>query len=115
MNRRAPKPTATLAELQAEVKAFVDERDWSQFHSPRNLASAISVEAAELLDIFKWSNGPDESEHDRLAIADEVADVMIYCLSFCNQLGLDAADAIRSKIAKNAEKYPVARYKGKWR
>jgi dCTP diphosphatase len=105
----------TVQALQDQIRAFVDERDWSRFHAPRNLAAAISVEAAELLDIFKWSSGRESVGKHVAQIRDEVADVMIYCLSLCNQVGIDAADAIQAKVAKNAEKYPVAKYKGRWR
>lgn len=105
----------TSAQLQAEIKAFVDEREWSQFHSPRNLAAAISVEAAELLDIFRWSDGTSYDDSMTPAVADEVADVLICCISLCNQLQLDVAETVRAKVAKNEAKYPVERYKGKWR
>jgi dCTP diphosphatase len=76
---------------------------------------AISVEAAELLDLFKWSAESSGVEELMLGLRDEIADVMIYCLSFCNQLGLDASAIVEAKLAKNIEKYPVDMYKGKWR
>ena len=100
--------------LQNQVREFVKERNWRKFHSPRNLAAAISVEAAELLDIFKWSTSQDSAPENAAAIKDEVADVIIYCLSLCNRVDIDAAEAVEAKIAKNAEKYPVERYKGRW-
>lgn len=100
--------------LQNHVAEFVSERDWDQFHAPRNLAIAISVEAAELLDLFKWSADSNGVEELMPGLRDEIADVMIYCLSLCNQLDLDASTIVDAKLAKNVKKYPIDRYKGRW-
>jgi dCTP diphosphatase len=105
----------SVQELQRHVAQFVSERDWEQFHAPRNLAIAISVEAAELLDLFKWSADNDGVALLIPGLRDEIADVMIYCLSLCNQLDLDASGIVEAKLAKNREKYPVDKYKGRWR
>jgi NTP pyrophosphatase (non-canonical NTP hydrolase) len=107
--------SVSVRQLQGEVARFVAERDWEQFHAPRNLAIAISVEAAELLDLFKWSADNDGLTELIPGLRDEIADVMIYCLSLCNQLGLDASEIVEAKLAKNNEKYPIDRYKGRWR
>ena|SRR6266567_1659830 len=101
--------------LQANVGKFVAEREWGQFHDPRNLAIAISVEAAELLDLFKWSADKDGTEQLLPGLQDEIADVVIYSLSLCNQLGLDASAIVEAKLAKNRIKYPIERYRGRWR
>jgi len=105
----------STAQLQVDVAKFVSDRDWEKFHAPRNLAIAITVEAAELIDLFKWS--ADRGGVNRLipGLRDELADVMIYCLSLCNQLGLDASELVEAKLAKNTRKYPIERYKGRWR
>jgi dCTP diphosphatase len=79
---RQSSKSVSVQQLQNQVAEFVSERDWEQFHAPRNLAMAISVEAAELLDLFKWSADSDGIEELMPGLRDEIADVMIYCLSF---------------------------------
>jgi len=115
---RTQRPTtrpASMGQLQRDVGQFVAERDWEQFHDPRNLAIAISVEAAELLELFKWSAASEGIEQLLPGLKDEIADVMIYSLSLCNQLGLDASAIVEAKLAKNRTKYPIERYTGRWR
>ncbi|SRR6266567_2565316 len=112
--RRQPKSTS-IQQLQTDVAEFVKARDWDQFHAPRNLAMAISIEAAELLDLFKWSADKDGVAELLPGLRDELADVMIYCLSLCNQLQLDGSAIVEAKLAKNELKYPVERYRGRWR
>jgi dCTP diphosphatase len=108
----------TLLELKERVLAFVRERDWEQFHSPKNLSMALSAEAAELMEHFLWAS-PDESRavaadpDKRAKIAEELADVVIYALEFANATGLDVAASIDSKIDANARKYPVEKAKGR--
>ena len=110
--------TTTLAELKARVLAFVRARDWEQFHSPKNLSMALSAETGELMEHFLWLT-PDQSKAvaadpaKRGKIADELADVVIYALEFANITGLDVATAIETKMAANAEKYPVEKSRGK--
>lgn len=111
---QSPNPMS-VQQLQSDVALFVSERDWEQFHAPRNLAIAISVEAAELLDLFKWSADNDGLTTLMPGLRNEIADVMIYCLSLCNQLDLDASEIVEVKLAKNREKYPIEKYKGRWR
>lgn len=103
----------TLAELKEAVGTFARERDWERFHSPKNLSMALAAEAGELLEHFLWDQ-PDES-HSRAEaedVADELADIVIYAIEFSNIAGIDLATAIRSKMRKNAEKYPVEKARG---
>ena len=99
------------------LQRFADARDWEQFHSPKNLAAALSVEAAELLEIFQWLNeaqsceiGPGHPLHGR--VAEEIADVQIYLLRLADKVGVDLAVAVRHKIARNEEKYPPEKARG---
>ncbi len=106
----------TLTELTAEVRAFSDARDWERYHSPRNLAMAVSVEAGELLELFLWSadEGPQPLNPERApAVAAEAADVLICLLNFCDRSGIDLGLALRKKLAVAEEKYPADRVRGK--
>ncbi len=102
--------------LREQVKDFVAERDWEQFHTPKNLAISIAVEAAELLEIFQWSedNEPLDEEKQK-QLYDELADVLIYCFAAANALDIDISSAVKSKIEKNAHKYPVERFRGRYK
>ena len=93
--------------LRNEIKTFIEERDWDQFHSPENLAKSVSIEAGELLECFQWGQEPDME-----AVTEEIADVMNYCLLLSDKLGIDSGKAIHAKIQKNAEKYPVEKSRG---
>lgn len=111
--------TTTVAELKGEVERFVRERDWNQFHTPKNLSMGMAVEAAELMELFQWQDGEGSAAlmrqaRVRRAAGEEVADVMIYCLAFANRTGIDVAGAIRAKLAKNRRKYPVRTYRGRF-
>ena len=107
----------TVDNLKVFVKDFVDERDWSQFHNPKNISMALAIEASELMDIFKWDSN-DESEKkmsvdiSRQDAIDELADVIIYSIAFANKNGIDIFDAILQKMKKNEEKYPSEKFKG---
>ena len=108
----------TLKALQARVRAFADERDWGRFHSPRNLAMALSVEAAELLELYLWSadDGPQPPEPSRAPkVADEAADVLMCLLNLCDRAGVDLAEALDRKLAAAARKYPADRVRGQAR
>ncbi|MBT3827419.1 nucleotide pyrophosphohydrolase [bacterium] len=101
---------ATIQELRAFVDAFVIERNWKPMHTPASLATAISLESSELLQIFQWSSpedGPRILKDRQQEISDEVADVAITLIAFCNITGLDLDTAVRQKLAKQALKYPV--------
>jgi NTP pyrophosphatase (non-canonical NTP hydrolase) len=91
-----------------EVRRFVAERDWKQFHTPENLAKSISIESAELLELFQWGSDADESD-----IKDELADVLTYCILLADQYGLDPYALVNKKLEKTKEKYPVEKSKGK--
>ena len=110
--------TTTVAELKSRVLAFARERDWEQFHAPKNLSMALAAEAAELMEHFLWSD-PAKSRAiavepaRRAKIAEELADVVIYALEFANATGLDVASVIEAKMAANAKKYPVEKAKGR--
>ncbi len=110
--------STTVAELKTRVLAFVHERDWEQFHSPKNLSMALAAESGELMEHFLWATPEDSkaianSPAKRAKIADELADVVIYALEFANITGLDVAAAIEAKMAANAKKYPVEKAKGR--
>ena len=101
------------ADLLDQLLAFRAERDWAQFHTPKNLAASISIEAAELLEVFQWSNELDHlSNHKRVQAEKEIADVLIYLILISHELGIDALAAAKCKIVENAAKYPVGKAKG---
>lgn len=89
------------------VIEFSSERDWDQFHSPANLAKSISIEAAELLECFQWSD-----EYDRDAVISELADVVNYAILMADKLGVELEDIVLEKLKKNEEKYPIDKSKG---
>ena len=101
--------------LRDQLRQFVSERDWDQFHSPKNLAMALSAEASELLEIFQWLTEEQSralSTGAKSAASDEIADVLIYLVRIADQLGIDPIAAARRKMAANAEKYPVEKARG---
>jgi NTP pyrophosphatase (non-canonical NTP hydrolase) len=103
-------PIAPLIELRDRLREFAKERDWDQFHSPKNLASALSVEAAELLEHFQWMTEAESStvDADRKAkIAEEIADVLLYLVRIADKLDVDLLAAADAKLRANAAKYPV--------
>lgn len=107
--------TDPLVELRDALRAFAVERDWDQFHSPRNLAAALAVEAAELLEPFQWLTDEQSRElstEARAAVEQEMADVLLYLVRLADKLGVDLEQAARAKIALNAEKYPVEKARG---
>ncbi len=104
-----------LEQLRDQLRIFAAERDWDQFHSPKNLACALSVEAAELLENFQWLTDdasvnlpPAEKEDVRM----EIADVLLYLIRLSDKLGIDAVAAAQAKLAINAQKYPVTKARG---
>ena len=109
----------TVQDLADLVEEFVVERDWAQFHSPKNLSMALSVEAAELMELFTWHTAESSTElmregQVRTAAAEEIADVIIYAMALANRTGIDLAEAIVQKIEKNRKKYPVSEFKGRF-
>ena len=102
----------TFEEATEQALAFRDERDWKQFHNPKDLALSIALEAAELLEVYQWS-GPDlEVAAKRERAQEELADVAIYCIYMADALGIDLAAAVSAKIDGNAAKYPSAKARG---
>ena len=112
--------TTVIAELREAMARFVAEREWEKFHSPKNLAMALAVEAAELMEHFLWIDN-DASRQEMLdpaqrePVAEEIADVSCLVFALCNALDLDLSDAIRRKMAKNVLKYPVEKCRGRYK
>lgn len=103
-----------MEELQKIIKEFVHERDWEQYHAPKNLAMALSVEAAEIVEIFQWKNAdqpltPTELEH----LTQEIGDVLVYLLELAGKFEIDIVQAAKDKMILNGEKYPKNIVKGK--
>jgi NTP pyrophosphatase (non-canonical NTP hydrolase) len=108
----------TLPELTDALRAFVAERDWRQFHDPKNLAMLVGSEAGELVAEYRWVKGDEADAHSRAAeprarIAAEIADVGIALLLLCDRIGLDLGEAIADKLGKNAARYPVEASRGR--
>lgn len=109
--------SATIAELKIAVKKFCDDRDWDQFHPPKDLAIGVSTEAAELLDLFRFKTEKQiaamlSESKKREAIAEELADTLYFILRFAQMNGFDLSDELIKKLKKNDEKYPVGKAKG---
>ena len=107
----------TINDLKKIVESFVDERDWKQFHNPKNLAMALSVETSELMELFQWLDLEQAKEvmksgEVREDALDEIADIFIYLLAFCNTNKIDISDALMKKMKKNIKKYPADKFKG---
>ena len=99
----------SLEELKIAIDNFAEERDWSKFHSPANLAKSISIEASELLECFQWSDDNFSIED----VKEELADVLNYTIRMASILNLDIQNIVLEKMEKNAEKYPIDKAKGK--
>lgn len=104
-----------LESLKIKLQEFADERDWDQFHSPKNLSMALSVEASELVECFQWLTevqSQNLSPEQRHAVIDEMADVQVYLLRLATKLNVNLLEAVEQKMVKNAEKYPADKVKG---
>jgi dCTP diphosphatase len=104
-----------MKELMKRIRNFTRERDWEQFHSPKNLSMALSIEASEIMEHFQWKTAEESRKLDSLTlrkVKDEVADTFIYLIRLCDELGIDPIEAAHDKILKNAVKYPVEKFKG---
>ena len=106
-----------IEQIQKKLQSFVDDRDWDQFHSPKNIVMALSGEVGELVEIFQWltkeqSEQIKNSDKKKISVAEEVADISIYLLRLCDKLDIDISAAIEDKIEKNEKKYPIERSKG---
>ena len=105
----------TIASLTEKILAFRDERDWLQFHNPKDMAAAIAIEAAELQELFLWKNDEEQLQilqGKRERVGEELADIAVYLLELAHNLGFDLGVLIQDKLKKNAEKYPVSLSKG---
>jgi len=110
----------TVGALRQAVADFVDARDWHPFHSPKNLSMSIAIEAAELMERFQWLTTEEAQAAvadptERAAVADELADVIIYCLSLSNALSLDVSSAVLGKLQTNEHRYPADEFRGRFR
>lgn len=104
-----------LHQLRDQLRTFAAEREWDQFHSPKNLAMALSVEASELLEHFQWKSETESANltrEERQAVAHEAADVLLYLIRIADKLGIDLIEAAQGKMVLNAEKYPVEKARG---
>ena len=102
----------TFEEASREALEFREERDWGQFHNPKDLAISINLEASELLELFQWSGSDVDVPVKAERMKEELADVMIYCIYLAELLGADVGELIRAKISQNREKYPIEKAKG---
>lgn len=102
-------PPSDIVDLTAQLRRFRDDRDWAQFHQPKDLAIALSVEASELLELYLWKSSGDASPE---RVREELADVFAYALLLADRLGLDVREIVEAKLQLNAAKYPVDRARG---
>ena len=110
----------TVGRLREAVTAFVAARDWQPFHSPKNLSMSIAIEAAELMERFQWLTIAEAQSAltdpaEQAAVADELADVLIYCLSLSNALDLDITTAVLGKLQTNETRFPAGEFRGRFR
>lgn len=110
---------STIADLKNLLKTFVTDRDWDQFHSPKNLSMSLAIEVAELMEHFQWLTVEASREivHDpahRENISDELADCLSYILALANTANIDLAAALQSKMKKNEQKYPADKARGRY-
>lgn len=98
-------------DLINKIIKFRDDRNWSQFHNPKDLSISISLEASELLELFQWSNNKEVIEKNYGEIKDEVADILIYIILFSDRLDIDIEKAVLDKLEKNRKKYPIEKAK----
>lgn len=115
-----PGPQDDLRALILEIRSFAEARDWGTFHTPKNLAMALAVEAAELMEPFQWltadeAGGLRDDPETLEAVEEEVADVAIYLIRLADVLGIDVAEAVRKKLAANEVRFPVDRVRGRAR
>lgn len=105
----------SIAKITEEIKRFRDERDWLQFHDPKNMAVSIVLEASELLEHFQWKTKAEVKEYiqsNQESVQEEIADISMYLFELADNLGIDLLEAMEKKLKKNSDKYPVAKAKG---
>ncbi len=110
----------TVGSLREAVAAFVDAREWQPFHSPKNLSMSIAIEAAELMEHFQWLTTEEardavQEPGEQAAVADELADIVIYCLSLSNALDMEVSGAVLEKLETNEHRYPAEEFRGRFR
>ena len=103
----------SIGEIMDEILEFRDKRDWKQFHTPKDLAISISLEASELLEVFQWSGTDMRAQDKQDRIEEELADVLIYCFLMADAAGIEIDDIITRKLQKNNEKYPAEKAFGR--
>ena len=104
-----------IKSIQKKIRDFRDERDWMQFHNPKDMATAISIEASELLELFLWKTAAESAqvaERKKELVRDEIADIAAYLFELADNLDIDLISAMEAKLAKNAAKYPAAQVRG---
>ena len=114
--KTSPEACPNLSELRDKLRAFVEERDWQQFHTPKNLAMALAGEAAEILEIFQWLTAEQSQllpEDKMTEVREEIGDVLIYLVRLADVMGIDPMAAAVAKMERNAEKYPAHLVKGR--
>ena len=116
---RITEDTATsVGQLREMVARFVGERDWQQFHAPKNISMALAIEAAELMEHFQWitveASRDDFPPEKRAAIGEEIADVLCYAMALANEMDFDIATLMREKMKKNVQKYPAQEFRGRY-
>ena len=107
----------SIADIKSIVREFVDQRDWQQFHSPKNLSMALAIEASELMEHFQWISMEDSRQVDTEQLeksGEEIADVFCYTIAMANSLDLDLASIFERKMERNRQKYPAAEYQGRF-
>ena len=102
----------TFEDAAEHFRQFRDERDWRQFHNPKDVALSISLEAAELLELFQWSGDRLDVPEHRAQMAQELADILLYCVSFADATGIDIPQAMEDKLTLNEQKYPIDKARG---
>jgi dCTP diphosphatase len=104
-----------MKDLIFKIRKFIKERDWEQFHTPKNLVMALSIETAEIMEHFQWKTAEESRDLDETTfdeVKDEIGDTFVYLLRLCDELGIDPIEAANDKMLKNAEKYPIEKAKG---
>ena len=119
MDTQLSDTTATLSDVKKVVKQFVEQRQWQQFHSPKNISMALAIEAAELMEHFQWISMQESRDaatdpEKMAAIGEELADVFCYAIALANEMNIDLAATFEKKMAKNRQKYPVEEIKGRF-
>lgn len=103
-----------MRELKRRIKGFIEERDWKQYHAPKNLAMALSVEVTEILEIFQWKeSGAELTQREQQHLSEEIGDVMIYLLELSDAFGIDPVQAASEKLTLNEKKYPAEIVRGR--